>query len=404
MKSNLLYVLFVLVSFSFSAKAQKAKIGNEIARVAKVSLPSYYSEPENRTYIIKVVGNYSSEVTNSGSLTGFTKKEDNPNFKVVMDIGTYSIINPELQKRDKEEKNKEGQVTKKWTEYWLETGATMKSGYQVYARELPDEIGDMEKNAEPEKETGTDNPFLTDKDVEKAGSVVNTVDVNANYTMLYSDSREVTEKRQTKVYKSSKEAYDEFQNKLRFELENLQPELANRLYNDMASRANSRFAYQPYNETIYLKKFKNDDHPDAKEWNQAVEASKVLFQTIAYDQPIDEAQEKFKPIVAYFKGVADKYSAEDKKELKVKQAALLNIYYILYNLDQHAELIETANQYLDLKKLDKHAKKNIVKSERQLELLTFNQMKTAHLSAKDQDENVVLDSVEDSDGDDLDED
>lgn len=404
-------VLMVILSLSLSSYGQKAKFDSETIKVSKVHLSQRYFEPEDRTYRIVITGAYRKYVPNEYRLGGFEYLSQNPNLKVLITLNNFNVTKPVLKKNKKEEKNRDGKVTKSWTEYWIETGVEMKGLVSAQVIKSPSYLGKdeaAEQKTEEKKEVtadSEDNPFLTEEDKAEAAAnaEAEAAENEANYHTEWSYSRTMTEERKTGVFRSSKAAYDDYNNRLRFELEGLQEVLAKKLYKQLATDANYQFAYKPYSEQFNMKKIKNDDHPEAKQWNQAVEASKVLFENVSYDQPIDDTRTKFEPIIKYFESVADKYSVDDRKEAKVKDAALINLYYILYNLDQHIELMTQAKKYLDIKKIGRHAKKHLLRSEKQMELLTFHQMNSAHLDKSSGESDVELDVVEDED-DDLDED
>lgn len=394
-------LVFSLLTFLFASNsiAQKARFGSVYCEVQKADLPYYYVEPSKRTYTIKAEGRYSDELNLARKIFGWTRVEENPNFKVVVSLDRFEYTKPYMKEEIIEKKDDDGNVTERYVEYSKSRGVNGTGKVRVYSLMKPKNYFDMntspltgvpkeqsEKDAEKSKKL-EENPFLTKEDVQDALDGKEEIEYEQKITTdlekIYVRSLSSEVWMGTQIYRNREDALLEYEGSVLSALENAKPEIAQSLFFEAMKYLNQNFGFQPVKYNFNLKQIKNDDFPDYKTWQQAVDATKTLMGNFRYNKGIDDAQQKFEPIISFFESQVKKYSSDDRKQLKIKKAALYNLYYILYYLDEHEKLIRLANKYLDVKKLDKGSAQMLAKSERQQDLLLMNKMNYSHLVNSD---------------------
>lgn len=398
-KTILLLFIFSLSFFGgTSLNAQKAKFKSKLVTVQKTRLPQNYIAPENRTYDLFAKGSYSTDIDpHQKIIFGWDRNEENPNLKGVLSIYGFTMGSPKSSSQKKERKDKEGKVTR-WTEYSYSATANGRGTLYIYGESNPfiyeknKKMGEKSKYekkkeaaAAEKKKDLEDNPFLTADDVaeaeesdisvdeglsDEAMSLVNTIRVDQTKT--------VTTKGK---HRSSSSAYKEYKEKHRPQLYDFKRNYPAGAYKSTISQLNYLYGYAPVNYRFYLKRMKSDKHKQYKKWNDACQATEMLFKSVKYNQPIDGTQTKFDAIVNYFSDQLEKTSDKDKKTKKLKKAAFQNLIDILYYLDRHDEAITWCEKNLDSKFIDKVAKRKMERSVKQKAHLDFHSMTTAHVES-----------------------
>lgn len=151
-----------------------------------------------------------------------------------------------------------------------------------------------------------------------------------------------------------------------------------------------------------MKRMKSEKHKEYKKWNDACQATEMLFKAVKYNEPIEGTQAKFDAIINYFAVLLDKTSDTDKKTKKLKKAAFQNVTDILYYLDRHEEAIIVCEKNLDSKFIDKTAKRKLERSQRQMAHLAFHSMSTAHVESVAEIEMDDIESEEEAEDEDTD--
>jgi len=411
MKKSQFAILCLCLMMTTIGYGQKAKFKTDICVVQKVRLPINFSEPEQRTYQITTKGSYSDNIdATEKRIYGWAVTEESPNVKAVINIYDFSIGKVQKQSEKKEKKDKAGKVTK-WTEYYYTNSATGKGTLMVYGLDDPFEFkvqkSEKEKSkyekkkeakAAEQKKDLEDNPFLSAEVIDEAAESTTRLDnVSLETTDLPVVSRislNNSSSVSTKRHRSSSAAYKEYANsheeKLRV-FENIYPEKA---YSNAMHNLNVLYGFTPVNSRFYLKRMKSSKHPEYKMWNDACQATETMFKTFSYNTPIEDKQKQFDPIIKYFDGQLKKIKDDDKKQRKMKKAALTNLLNILYYLDRHESVIEIASKYTDTKKLSRSAKNMKEKSQKQFAHLAFHKMSSCHIVST---EEISADDIESED-------
>ncbi len=404
-KMNGIFCLLTLICFVVTndVVAQKAKFKNSICSVQKAKLPIHYSEADQRTYDIGLQGRYGETIDpHTKKVYGWTIDTNAPSVKAVVNIYGFSINTPKKHSEKKQKKDKDGKVTATWTEYWYSNSAVGKGKMSVYGIDQPFEyqskpdkkknkwVEKLEAKAEEQRKDLADNPFLNQDVIDEAettdsGFDNGRADTNLELVDVFALDKVLEVK--TGNHRSSSAAYSDYLKNHKDQLIAYNDAFAEDIYRTAIQSLNALYGFTPVNNRFYLKKMKGDDHPELKQWNDACQATETIFKTFCYNKPIEEMQQQFDPIIAYFAGHVDAIPDNDKKQLKMKKAAFQNLLYILYHLDRHDAVLELSNKYLDTKKLDNVAKRMLKKAERQKTHLTFLKMTVCHINSDEEVDN-----------------
>lgn len=409
-----LLALVLLCAATSGVSAQKAKFKSKIVTVQQARLPTNLTDVNSRTYDVIVKGQYADGVeSQSKKLYGWTRNEETPNVKAVISAYSYNISSAKKNSEKKQTKDKEGNVTKSWTEYWYTGSAVGKGKLFVYGHSAPFSFVSSRKKmtkaqeraaaaAEAEKEELANNPFLSDDmaaDAEDAaendGGVAEGL-TGDDLPLVKTVPLDQTTSVSSAHLKSSSAAYKDYADNQRPKLVDARSSYAQKVYNSAISSLNAQYGFAPVNNRFYLKEMKSDKHSEFKTWNSACQAVATIFKTYSFNQSIDAS--KLDPIIAYFEGQVNAIPANDKKAAKHKKAAYNNLLNVLYFADRHDEVITWSEKYLEDKKLDKVAKRMVNKSERMQALLAFHSMETCHYETTEEfDPNDIEETEMDSD-------
>ncbi len=408
-KTTLLLVIFCACFLSGTGlNAQKAKFKNKVVTVQKTRLPQNYIAPENRTYDLFAKGTYATDIDpHQKVIFGWERNEENPRLKGVLSIYGFTIGSAKKSSQKKEKKDKEGKVVDRWTEYTYSASANGRGTLYIYGESNPFSYNKKKKEGEKskyekkkeeaaaaKKKELEDNPFLSADDVVEAEESDVSVDEGLSdealalvKTIKVDQSKSAT----TGAHRSSTNAYKEYKDKHRPGLYDFRSQYPSAAYKKAISQLNSLYGYAPVNYRFSLKRMKSEKHSEYKKWNDACQATEMLFKSVKYNQPIEGTQAKFDAIINYFSVLLDKTSDKDKKTKKLKKAAFQNLVDILYYLDRHDEAIIVCEKNLDSKFIDKTAKRNLDRSQRQKAHLAFHSMSTSHIESA---EEIEMDDIE----------
>jgi len=398
--------MVVLCVGTSTLSAQKAKFKSRITSVQQARLPVNLTSADKRTYDIIAKGQYADDVeAHSKKIYGWTKNTETPNVKAVVSAYGYTVSSPKKRSEKKQTKDKDGKVTKSWTEYWYTASSVGKGTLYIYGHSDPFTYVDKRKKptkaqeraaakAEAEKEDLADNPFLTDDIVAEAEEADEGVDeglTGDDLPLVRTIKLDKVTNVSSSRSKSSSAAYKDYVDNQRPKLINKRNTYAQEVYKSAMTTLNSQYGFAPVNNRFYLKQMKSEKHGEFKTWNDACQAVQAIFKTHSYSKPIDAS--KFDPIVSYFEGQVNSIPANDKKAKKHKKAAYENLLNILYYLDRHDDVITWSDKFMEDKNLDNLAKRMVKKSERQKALLAFHGMETCHFETEDE---VDTDDIETS--------
>lgn len=401
-----LAVVFLLTSTGFS---QKVKFDKMRCSAQKCYLPVQKVAPENRTYSIEKKGIYSHQIDpQAGRLYGWEKVNSNPTVHGVVSLYGFSYGRSNLKSQKKEKKDKEGNVTDKYTEYWYEVTSRGKATLYVYGPQDPfrykkkDKEPAKQSKREKEKaaeeaaaaEAEANNPFLKDVDVEPAGDDEEGADegaANIELELVKRVNMDQTKSFKTAKARSAKAALENLRNNVRdaqYDFKEAYPAMA---FREAMRSFNNEYGFRPIKSNFLLQKIKSGDIREVDVWNNAVDASKKIMGSLRFNTDITQTQEDMKPILDFFQSIMSKFSMEDKKERKVAKAAFENLVLLQGYLDMHAENLALCNKYIDDKKLDKICKKTIKKTEKTMAHLEFLGMSNRHVpSSKDNGEDEEI--------------
>jgi hypothetical protein len=395
--------------------AQKAKFKNKKVTVQKTRLPQNYILSENRTYDLYAKGSYATNINaHDKGIYGWTLDTENPKLEAAVSIYGFRIGGVKKNTQKKETKNKEGEVTDRWTEYTYSGTAEGKGTLYLYGVENTFEY--KKKNAKKSKyelkkeeeaaakqKALEDNPFLSAGDVEEAEESDISEDTGldgAQLPLVERVSLDIEQTVTTKAYRSSSAAYKEYRETQKPKLYDFRGKYGERAYNKAINTLNYRYGYSPVNYNIWLKRMKSEKHDQFKKWNNACDATGTLFKVFRYNKSIEGNQAKFDPIIAYFADIVKSIPEKDRKAKKMKKAAFNNLTNILYYLDRHEAVITLCNKYKESKVLDKSAKRMLDRAERQIALMAFHKAKSCHIETLIEIEEGDIESEEDAAADD----
>lgn len=419
MKRIFLTMSLMLLLTSLSI-AQKVKVRTHSCSAQKCLLPDNKVATENRTYSLETTGIYSSQVDPEfGRIYGWERVESNPTVHGTISLYGFSYGKNNLKSAKKEKKDKEGNVTDRWTEYWYEVTSTGKATLYVYGPSNPfkynlserqlkrqKEAEEAKAKAEAEKKAKVDsNPFLKDVDVEPAGDDEEGSDegsATTNLELLKTVNINQVKSFETKKHRSAKAALAELRDKItnqQFDFKEAYPMMAMKTG---VRVLNDTYGFRPLKSNFSLNDLKSGDIRELSDWNNAIAASKTIMASLRYNTDLAQTQADMQPIIDFFTKVMSSYSMDDRKERKVAKAAFYNIITLQSYLDMHDANLAICNKYIEDKKLDKTCKRTIKKAERYKAHLAFLDMPFRHLPSgadtEDEDIEEENDVIADSEG------
>ena len=330
-----LITAIVLIVAVFSSQAQKVDLDREYIKVRHINLPTEPILDENfRTY---AVSSNRQSIAQAIKLHGFEKLAKEATVNVNVNIGGIIVDNVEIKKREKVNKDKDGNVTSVDRYYTPVITYTTNGSYKVQnSQGKPHSFG-----------------LGTNKNTHK-GSEYNSYSKASAY--YKNNSYNLKQKFQSEFIKNSKYQVNR--------------------------KLNNLYGYKPRvdNELFWiLDSKKNNDFAGHK---KALADMKSMLGKIRPDTPLDELKSTLKPITDYFLSVVPKYPEDKKKHRKMKYASYYNIARLYYHFDMPDKAIEFANKLIanDYDKSD--GKKIINESNRLKELFSINQLNTRHFAVE----------------------
>ncbi len=327
-------LLFLLCFVALSSFAQKVDLDREYIKIKYINLPTEpILDAAFRTY--SVIAN-NQEIAGAIEIHGFEKMRNEGTLNV--DIKTSGIIidNVEIKKREKENKDKEGNVTSISRYYKPVISYHTVGSFSV-------------KNASGKSYSSNQ------------GS-------NKNY--------------KGKEYNSYTKASQYYKNNSGVLRDKFTRQFISDMKNTVNRSLNKRFGYAPYvsNDLFWiLDSKKNSEYEGHK---KAAVDMKALLGEITNNEPIDVLKPKLQPIVDYFLSVIPKFSEDKKKHRKMKYASYYNIGRLYYHFDMPEKAIEFANKLIENDYDKSDGKKLIKQSERLKELFEINKVTSRHFSVE----------------------
>ena len=329
-RKSLLPVLAFIFSF-IAVSAQKVDLDREYIKVKYTNLPSQPILDENfRTYAVQ---SNNSRVANEIKVYGFEKLNKEGTLNVDINIGGIIIDNVEISKREKVNKDKEGNVVSTDRFYTPVITYITKGSYSI--------------------ENSQGKPYSyalgSTKNTHK-GNEYNSYSKAANY------------------YKNNS-----YNLKAKFRNEFID----NSIY-QINKNLNKLYGYEPhvYNELFWiLDSKKNADYDGHK---KALADIKEVLAKFSHDESLEALKPSLQPIIDYFMSVVPNYPEDKKKHRKMKYASYYNIGRLYYHFDMPYKAIEFANKVIENDYDKGDGKKLIKQSERLKELFEINEITTRH--------------------------
>jgi len=392
---------FLLTSLSFG---QKVKFDKVRCSAQKCNLPIQKVDPDKRTYSIETKGIYSDELDpQSGRLYGWQKVESNPQAHAVVSLYGFSYGRSNLKSQEKKKKDKDGNVTGTYKEYWYEVTSRGKGTLYIYGPKDPFKYKKKDKGEEEmskrekekaaaeaaAKEKEASNPFLKDVDLEPAGDDEEGVDAgaeNIELELIKTVSIDQSKSFKTARKRTAKEAGALYTKNIRDQQYEFKENYPNMAFKAGMKQFNNEYGFKPVKYNFVLEKIKSGDIREVDTWNNAVDAAKTIMASLRYNTDLAQTREDMKPIIDFFDGIMGSYSLDDKKKRKIAKAAFENMVYLQGYLDMHEENLAVCNKYIDDKKLDKICKRTIKSTERTLAHLNFLEMDYRHVMSNSDEE------------------
>ncbi len=387
---------------SLGVKAQKVDIDNFNVEVKYANLPDNYTHPSERSYSLFVDGAINGSrgnLRNQIRIFGWTPENDDVsdlNATIVLKNMTAGRALP--SNRTEEKKDKDGKVISRTTYYKYgvtNTGNARlviygpKNSYDYYKDARKDAQKQREKE-EKEKEKARkkgervkaeeENPFLKSvntqvQEVEEVTRVNKTgrtlaYDIDLGESFIYNTGEYATPTAAEKeFYLNAESKFSEHGSTF---LRNIESRVNNHL--------NELYGFKPMRKNARFKKLDSKDHPEYKNYNNAMQAVKVIFGKMRYNQAIDDITQDLQPVIAYFDGIATKLArSQDKNDKKLRAATYYNLAQIYYYLDQHDKVIEIGEQIIDSKHDEGDGKDFIKNANKIMDQLYFLNMKNRHI-------------------------
>lgn len=330
--------LFVVIAITtiISSYAQKVDLDREYVKVSYVNLPSEPIEDESlRTYVVKTNANdYDGDkIINDITLYGFEKRQDKGTITIDVSIEGLIIDKTEITKREKVNKDKDGNVTSvdrfyKPVMFYKTTGRA----------HIGNEAGDSFSIA-----LGGDKTY--------EGSEYNS----------YSKA--------SQFLKNNRENLKE----------KFQSEFISSIPGTVTSTVNRKFGYQTYTDNVLFWILDSKKNPEYKGHKDALAQIKTLLGKVQANEPIEDLKADLKPLEDYFLSVIPKFTeTKKKKHRKMRYASYFNLAKLYYYFDMPEKAMEMANKLIE-NDYDKSDGKNMIKrSEKLKEMFVKNKKTTRH--------------------------
>ncbi|MBP7643590.1 MAG: hypothetical protein KA767_09630 [Saprospiraceae bacterium] len=401
MKKIILVQLF-LFSFLFLVNAQKVDIDNRFIEVQYAQLPDNFTNPENRTYSAFVDGSINGSqgnLLNQIRVFGWTPADQSTSMvNATVILSSMLSGKASATSRTVENKDKDGKVTSRVTYHKVSATNQGTASLRIYGpvnsfekyksaqkdaekqREKEEKAKEKAKKKGERPKVEEENPFLksvstTVSEVEEVTklndsgkSFAYNIDLSKNY--VYSTDEFTTAIAANKEFNLNAEA----------KLIAHGNTFLQDVLNDVNHKLNYYYGFKPVRIKDKFKILDSKDHPENKNFNNAMQAVEVIFGKMRYNQSIDVIAKDIEPIIAYFDGITKKLQkSEDKHEKKLRAACYYNLGQIYYYLDQQDKVIEIGNKIIESKHDEDDGEDFIKKANKILDHLSFLNMKSRHI-------------------------
>ena len=323
-------LIAIICLSAISSMAQKVDLDRHYLKVKYTNLPTQPILDENfRTY---AVSSNNNQVVREIKLHGFEKLAKEGTINVSISIGGAFIDNVEITKREKVNKDKEGNVTSTERYYTPVITYTTKGNYKV-------------NNSQ-----GENYSFGLGSKKTHKGREYNTYSKASNY-----------------YRNNASNLKDQFRREF----------IDNSIY-QINRKLNNLYGYAPftYNELFWiLDSKKNDDYEGHK---KALEDIKTLISKISHDEPLDALVADLKPLEDYFLSILPKYPEDKKRHRKMRYASYYNLGRLYYHFDMPDKAIEYANKIIENDYDKSDGKKLIKQSEALKKIFETNKISSRH--------------------------
>ncbi len=378
MKNILL--LFLFISISFSAFGQRPNVKNKTIKIQYAALPYNYVEPELRTFSV------SGPNTDNIALYGWEFKEEGGTVLLKNQKRGFGVGQSTSDKKVTQTKNKEGEVTKTTTTYFVKSVTTGKWRTTINGprnellterqkERLAEKKAKEEAKKKEEKKEESDNPFLANVEVEEEEEVA----ANREGYKTYYYNQERKYNYETSKLKTLSAAVAAYKADIDIQVEGFRDEYNSSMRSYAQSQLNRNYGYTPTKASARFKIVGGKKHPEFKNSQDAHAALTVILGKMKFNEPIDQVITESAPVINYYVGLKDKYTGDKKPEKKVRMMALYNLAQYYYYTDQLEKCKEYAQVLIDTK-LDKPGGKRFLKDCEDLEKqLAHHKLETRHI-------------------------
>lgn len=334
-----LFILAFILSFSTSY-AQKVDLDKFRFNVNYQRLPKEFVPLEQRTYGARVVvggalRSYTDEniVYDKIRIYGWKKIESNPTVGIEMNLDDFNYKGANLKSETSEQKDKEGKVTSRTTNYWVEAGYESRGICRIKGPLTPKPLTEKEIQEQKKKdEAKSNNRFLANVSVNKEAETSNTFNVGLGSYTTYTTEKTSSSSSANTAFENKKEGI--YQEKLRGFVDGS--------IDAVNSRLNFTYGFTPIQTDDYLWILNSKDHPEYQTQQEAIQAVKELFKTMKADESITDLENNLAPLIDYLQSLKTKYKDNDKRNKKIRYSAYYNLSKIYYYLDKPEKAREEA--------------------------------------------------------------
>jgi len=343
--------LLLVCLVSLSVYSQKVDLDRKYIKISYTALPtSPILDEDFRTYS---VASNNNGVANKIKVYGFEKLASEATINVNIDIGSVIIDEVNISKREKVNKDKEGNVTSTDRYYTPVITYRTRGSYKI--------------------QNSQGKPL--------------------SYTLGKKQTFKGNE------YNSSSKASSYYKNNSSNLRDKFQREFISGSTSQINRTLNYLYGYQPSvaNELFWiLDSKKNSDHAGHM---KALEDMKLMLGKVSHEVPLDDLQKELDPIVAYFESVILNYPEDKKKHRKMKYASYYNIGQLYYHFDMPDKALEYANKLI-ANDYDKKDGKRLIKDIEALkEVFDVNKVTTRHFPVLTEDNSGASNIGNDNEGD-----
>lgn len=402
-------VLFLMI-FTITSQGQKVDIDKFKVYISNTNLPLNYIPMNERIYSVGIFGNSELKGVNEKDnvkINGWEVSKEKPTLVVEINLGQFSQGSPYKREKTEDKKDKDGKVISKTTTYWYSSSNSISAEMKISG--IKNELSPVKDQNEKEKKT-TEVPTKKEKEIAANPflSGVNTkvkeeVEDNLPKGVAYKIDLGNTYTYETSKHLNAADALKEYDKNIETFSQNNITNFRNSYAGNATSWLNKLYGYGPIKHGVKFQILDSKKHPEYEMFYNATQALKVIFEKMRYNKPIDEIKNDLKPIIDYYESVANKYSSDDKNDIKLKEAALYNLAQTHHYLDNHDKAIAVAELMIPLSKKSKSANAIIKESTEIKRQLAFHHMTSRHvtpLNVSDDDDSLGDDSeVDDDDND-----